>query len=187
MVKKMFLVVFALLVVSFSYAQKIGIYSTISSGKAKLEFDEASDAEFGFAAGFYYEVKRFGNWYLNSSLGFENKKFRFPGAVKFSAYFVTVPVNIAYDISLGRRSSLYIQGGGYFDINLGSKIAGEKIKIGSAEDKVKRFDPGIGLGVGISGERFRIGVNHKHGFGSITNDGKDMVLYSNSLSLVYLF
>lgn len=185
--KKLLLLVFALLTISFSYAQKVGVWGSINSGKAKLEFNEASDAEFGFSAGIYYEVKRFGNWYLNSALGVENKKFRFPGTVKFSAYYLTVPVNIAYDISLGRKSSLYIQGGGYLDVNLGSKLAEEKIKIGSAEDEIKRLDPGIGLGIGLSVERFRIGLNHKHGLGSITNDGKDMILYSNSVSLLYLF
>lgn len=132
------------------------------------------------------------NVYIITGLDFQTKgtKQKPKGAhdVKYNPMYLQLPVHAGYKFDIAPRTRLVVEAGPYIAYGIGGKAKGEgKVNI-FGDDRFKRFDFGVGAGVGV--EFGKIVVKSGYDFGLINvSDVKGVKVRNNNayLTLGYKF
>lgn len=86
--------------------------------------------------------------------------------VKYNPMYLQLPVHAAYKFDIARNTRFVVEGGPYIAYGLGGKVkgGGEKMNI-FGDERFKRFDFGLGAGVGV--EFNKIVVKGGYDFGLV--------------------
>ena len=117
--------------------------------------------------------------------------------IDWSLNYLQIPVYATYKFG-SRKTKFFPQVGPYFGYALGGKLKGkltedgkttkssESVKFGNNE--LKRFDFGIGFGLGLQISAFQLSLNYQLGLMNIHNSGElDMKNDALVFSLSYIF
>jgi len=104
-----------------------------------------------------------------------------------------VPINVKASFKTG-NSKIFVYAGPYLSYNMYGKVKGKvdgvKVdeKLFSNGSNMKRFDYGIGLGIGVEFKKFIIALGNQYGLQDISGSNKGNMKAGNiSLSAGYFF
>lgn len=167
-----------------------------------------TDAKFGFQAGVTVEYALSEGFFLQSGLEFTTKGAKSNMMVvqdgistkvksTFNPMYLQLPVHAAYKVNVAENIKIVFNAGPYIAYGVGGKIKAEtkvdNVKVSADEnifskDNFKRFD--VGLGGGVGAEFGKIGVNLGYDFGlaNINQNNGGKVRNQNAyLTLGYKF
>jgi hypothetical protein len=109
-----------------------------------------------------------------------------------SLNYLEVPLNVAYKFSGGEKSKVFIQAGPYLGYGLSgkSKYGDESEDINFKDDGIKRFDFGLGFGLGIELGSIVPSVSYQFGLSNLNDDSEDEMTVKNNvfqISIAYMF
>ena len=187
--------------------------SSISVSNLELENDKS---KIGFNVGVAVEFPIVRSFYINSGLFYTTKGIKFEESgsdwsekTTFNAGYLELPVYASYRMNFAEASQLQVNFGPYFAYGVNGKVKYEGNDDGdvskydydlfgvaddnSEEDKggFKRFDCGLGVGLGCTWNRIYLGINYQFGLVNIADKeawGNAKIKNSNfSVSLGYNF
>ena len=190
--KKIFLTVIALLVISMSSvnAQAVwGLRVGLSTPQFTSRDGTSRISNFGWEVGLvlYYSLKN--DFYINSGLMYSMKSLKISMSTETMSYeasYIEIPLYIGHSIPLGRVSS-YAQLGPYIGFKLSEK---ESSMLYSEDmDFINSYNAGLGIMYGINIKRFKIEVGYQYGFINFFNDKieNDVKLNTLFLGISYVF
>ncbi len=180
------LVAIALLIGVSASAQDTPITFGVKVGANLSNFsgDLDMDAKFGFNAGVTLDYAFTPDVYLLTGLEFTTKGAKIKEgdeSLTMNPMYLQLPVHVGYKLTVADNTRLVFHAGPYVAYGLGGKttvkIAGIKEKgdfFGSEEEGgAKRFDFGVGLGVGAEFGKIGVGLGYDFGLLNMARgDGK---------------
>lgn len=159
---------------------------------------EDMDAKIGFNAGVTLDYAITGNLFLLTGLDFTTKGCKYSEddyKETVNSMFLQLPIHAAYKFEITDQSRLVVNAGPYIAYGIGGKVKyeedGESEKFdffGSEEDGgMKRFDFGLGLGVGFEYDKFKVGIGYDFGLANIGRDDVDVKTRNGYLTVGYRF
>jgi len=134
----------------------------------------------GFNVGARAEYNFNDNIYLGSGLLLSQKGFKFdgfPGTVTRSAGYLEIPINAGYRYCVSDKFALFGEVGPYIGVGIYGKDG--------YFDAAKRFDMGLGFGVGCEISKFQVRVGYELGLTNVfPGGGKNRNLY---VGVAYMF
>ncbi len=190
-----------LLLLSFfvftSNAQTFGVKGGLNL--ASLSFSEDVDNSIksllGVHVGPVAEFELQEGLYFNTGLLFSLKgaKMKYgEESASTSLNYLEIPLNVAYKFSTGEKSKFFAQAGPYLGYALSgkTKYGGESESINFKEDGLKRFDFGLGVGLGIELGSIVPSVSYQLGLSNLNDDSEMDVKVKNKvfqISIAYMF
>ncbi len=108
-----------------------------------------TDAKIGFHAGILADFEFSYNSAIQSGLIFTTKGYKGGDEVKANSMYLQLPVHYAYKLDVSPGTRIVFHGGPYAAYGVGGKITnGVEMDIFGDEGFFKRFDAGLGIGVG---------------------------------------
>ncbi|PXV62320.1 outer membrane protein with beta-barrel domain [Dysgonomonas alginatilytica] len=106
-----------------------------------------------------------------------------------------LPINLKASFNMGKSNSkVFVYGGPYIGYNIYGKVAGKvdgkavDNELYTKDSNMKRFDYGVGIGVGIEVNKFVISLGNQIGMNDISGSEKGKMKTGNlSLSAGYFF
>lgn len=99
------------------------------------------------------------NFYIITGLDLQTKgtKQKLTPNVKYNPMYLQIPVHAAYKFDIAPKTKFVVEAGPYLAYGISGKVksGGEKVNI-FGDDRFKRFDMGLGAGVGIELNKFVI-------------------------------
>lgn len=140
---------------SFAIAQTVGVKAGMNT--STISSDD-SDPKFGFYGGAYVNVPVAKNFSIQPEVLFNNTgaKYHDDNDLKVSLSYISVPVMFQYNA----LPNLYFEAGPQFSFLVDSKFKYKNVSL-KANDYIKGFDFGIGLGAGYYLTK-NIGVNLRY-------------------------
>lgn len=106
-----------------------------------------------------------------------------------------LPINLKAKFNMGNSGSkIFVYGGPYIGYNIYGKVAGKidgkavDNELYTKDSNMKRFDYGVGIGVGIEMNKFILSLGNQYGINDISGSEKGKMRAGNlSLSVGYFF
>ena len=207
--KKIFSILLAV-VLTASYAQaqfhvgmNVGVNATSVNGNAVPVFSEDAKIEsrVGFQAGIVceYELGKYfaiqsGLLYATqgyiASMETENNNEKLE--VDFALNYLQIPIKAVGKLRLGSSANLFLQAGPYLGYALNGKMVVEEnkqdIEFGSDDGALKRFDFGVGLGLGFQAGAVQFDMEYKLGLQNLSGSSNfDLKNNGLTISVSYFF
>lgn len=156
---------------------------------------DAKDMKYAFKyqVGITADVAFTENLYLLSGLNFQTQGGKFKPSsgesVKFNPMYLQLPAHIGYKFDLGSDIRLVVNAGPYAAFGIGgkSKSGGESQKL-FGDNRFKRFDYGVGGGLGVEFGHFSVAGGYDWGLNDINDAEGDKIQNRNAyLTLGYKF
>ena len=185
-----------LLGVSAAYAQEPPVQFGVKGGLNLSNFGgdmEDTKAVFKYQFGVTADVAFTENIYLQTGLEFLTKgskhKPETGTSIKYNPMYLQLPVRVAYKFEIMPGTKLFINAGPYVAYGIGGKIKGGDSKVDIFDDdRLKRFDYGIGGGVGVEFGKFTVSVGYDFGLANISDVKGTKVRNQNAfITLGYRF
>ncbi len=192
------LVAIALLIGVNTYAQDQPVTFGVKAGVnlSNLSGDvDGTDAKIGFNAGVTLDYGFTPDVYLLTGLQLTTKGFKAgSGDNKFTSnlMYLQLPVHVGYKLTVAEATKIVFHAGPYAAYGIGGKseltLDGKKEKENSFQKGLyKKFDFGVGLGVGAEFGKIGVDLGYDFGLANI-NDGDGKIRNMNAyLSLGYKF
>lgn len=182
--------------------------STLSFTNLEADGDKS---KVGFNVGVAVEFPIVRSFYINSGLFYTTKGIKFEDSGRdwsetetFNAGYLELPVYASYRLNFAEESQLQINFGPYFAYGVNGKVSEEYVEdgdkekysydlFGTGEDKagIKRFDCGLGIGLGYTFHKIYLGINYQFGLANIADKeewGNGEIKNSNfNISIGYNF
>lgn len=178
----------------------------MDNDKSKIGFNVGVAVEFPIVRSFYINS---GLFYTTKGIKFEYSDLDWSEKATYNAGYLELPLYASYRLNFAEASQLQINFGPYFAYGVNGKIKYEENDEGdvskyeydlfgvadedSDEEKggIKRFDCGLGVGLGYTWNRIYLGFNYQFGLVNIADKkewGNGKIKNSNfSISLGYNF
>lgn len=142
------LVIFAV-AASVSAQVSLGIKGGVNLSNVYGKDVSGNNAKIGFHAGILADFDFSYNSAIQSGIFFTTKGFKGEGNEKVNSMYLQLPVHYAYKLDVSPGTRIVFHGGPYVAYGIGGKITngGEMDTFGN-EGIFKRFDAGLGIGVG---------------------------------------
>ena len=193
--KLIFFIVLAMFI-KFSDAQTFGIKGGMNIASMSFSssgFDVSPKSIIGVHIGPVAEFKLQESLSFNTGLLYSLKGTRATNNLlkeTTTLNYLEIPLNIAYKFETSKTSKFFIQAGPYLGYALSGKdkTNGETTDIEFGEGGAKRFDFGVGIGLGLEFGQLVPSVNYQFGLANI-NDDKDIKLKNKvfEISIAYMF
>ncbi|MDE6683775.1 MAG: PorT family protein [Duncaniella sp.] len=141
--------------------------------KSKIGFNVGVAVEFPIVRSFYINS---GLFYTTKGIKFEDSGYDWKETETYNAGYLQLPVYASYRLNFAEESQLQINFGPYFAYGVNGKVTykynddGDEDKesydlFGTGEDKAgfKRFDCGLGVGLGYTFNRIYLGMTYEFG------------------------
>lgn len=154
----------------------------LNNDKSKLGFNVGVAVEFPIVRSFYINS---GLFYTTKGIKFENSGSDWSLDETWNAGYIELPVYASYRLNFAEASQLQINFGPYFAYGVNGKVKyelneeGDVSKydydiFGASEDDVekggvKRFDCGLGVGLGYTFHKIYLGINYQFGLTNIAD------------------
>ncbi|MCL2560870.1 MAG: PorT family protein [Rikenellaceae bacterium] len=200
------LTVFATVSVRQAAAQHIsyGIEAggTISHSSWTFDGDEITKSVGGYTIGltFGYEIldntwlqsgvsiiTKGGQYNINEPFSSDLPEIRRDRTEKYRPMYVQLPVNLAYNIGLARRTSIFVAAGGFVAQGIGGEYNSSLNYIDAPDwqdrnenrgafknGALRRFDAGVNVGAGLNHGNLVLRVGYDHSFLNIAKDRKTL-------------
>lgn len=113
------------------------------------------------------------NFYLITGLDFQTKgaksKPDVGQEVKFNPMYLQIPVHAAYKFDIATDTRFVVEAGPYFAYGIGGKMKGEEKHNIFKDDRFKRFDLGLGAGIGVEYKMFALKGGYDFGLLDISD------------------
>ncbi len=110
--------------------------------------------------------------------------------IKYNPMYLQIPVHAAYKFDIAPRTRFVVEAGPYISYGIGGKMKGnEKVNI-FGDDRLNRFDFGLGAGIGLEYQHVAIKGGYDFGLIDISDVNKVKVKVKNQnayLTLGYRF
>lgn len=178
----------------------------LDGDKSKIGFNVGVAVEFPIVRSFYINS---GLFYTTKGIKFENSGSDWTEKETWNAGYLELPVYASYRLNFAEASQLQINFGPYFAYGINGKVKYESNDEGdvdkydydlfgvadenSDEEKagIKRFDCGLGVGLGYTFHKIYLGINYQFGLTNIADKkawGKGEIKNSNfNISIGYNF
>lgn len=169
---------------------RVGVnFSTLSFTNVEVDGDKS---KVGFNVGVAVEFPIVRSFYINSGLFYTTKGIKFEDSgydwsekETWNAGYLELPIYASYRLNFAEASQLQINFGPYFAYGVNGKVKyeendeGDKYKYdydlfgvadeNSDEEKggIKRFDCGLGVGLGYTWNRIYLGLNYQFGLTNV--------------------
>jgi len=164
-------------------------------------YDGLSKTLFGVQSGIVTDFSLPKNFSIQPALLYAHQGYRMTGkymgqksTLRITLHYIQIPINVQYKLKVGSKTSLLFQTGPYFGICfLGTGSSDGitlKIKMGNSErDELKRFDFGLGLGVGVQFYGLQVGIGYNFGLYNLRHQYYSEKLRNHGLAITvtYLF
>ena len=187
--KVYFLVIAALFIGVNASAQNevnLGVKAGVNLSNFGGDGVEDADSKVGFSIGATLDYGLTESLFLLTGLDFTTKgaKGKFDDddddfEISINPMYLQIPVHAGYKLNMANDAKLVISAGPYVAYGLGGKVKSDFDGVSVStdffgdEDKgaiAKRFDFGVGLGVGYEFSKFKIGVGYDFGLANVSND-----------------
>ncbi|MDD2243238.1 MAG: porin family protein [Dysgonamonadaceae bacterium] len=191
------------LMIAFAGAASAQVSLGVKGGVNMSNFygDEVTqnNPKVGFNAGIAADFALHPDMSIQSGLFFTTKGFKFDSNVlDFSEnlMYLQIPVHFAYKVTVTPGTRIFFHGGPYVAYGVGGKTKVDLGELGNASDDVfgdgvgqyKRFDTGLGIGVGTEFGPFLVDLGWDMGLLNISNATNGNVKNQNAyLSVGYMF
>ncbi|MBB4037088.1 hypothetical protein GGR21_003003 [Dysgonomonas hofstadii] len=183
------LIAVAVLVGMSANAQEKPLTFGVKAGMSLSNFngDLDMDAKIGFNAGVTMDYALAPDLYLLTGLDFTTKgaKDGDDFKMKLNLSYLQLPIHVGYKLNISENTRLNLHAGPYLAYAVSGKW---KVKEGGVEGsidafgdevdavglKMKRFDFGLGLGVGVEFGQFNVGLGYDLGLLNIADFGKNV-------------
>jgi len=162
--------------------QKIVIGPRVGLNVSSLSVDNADlyndKSKIGFNVGVALEIPIVRSFYVNSGLFYTTKGIKFEGSdwkETWNAGYLEIPVYASYRLNFAEASQLQVNFGPYFAYGVNGKAKYEEdgetekmdifgVSKGNEEKGgIKRFDCGLGVGLGYTFKHIFLGLNYQFG------------------------
>ncbi|MDU1891094.1 MAG: porin family protein [Dysgonomonas sp.] len=156
----------------------------VDDNKAKAGFNAGVTAEIGLPLT---------NLYVLSGLEYTTKGAKYDGnnySYNSNANFLQLPVHVGYRVSALETLGVSFHAGPYFAYGIGGKTGKGEAKNDTFDDgMLKKFDFGLGAGVGLELGKIGVGLGYDFGLANLYDgEGNDKVRTMNAyLSVGYKF
>lgn len=186
--KKLFTVLALALVTLTISAQdfkKFRFGPTVGLNVSTVTDNGGGSNKIGFNAGVRGEYNFSNHWFATLGLGISQKGFKDAGGEKAKPYYLEIPIKGGYRYSFNDDFSLFGEFGPYMAIGIAGKYYDTKIFSADGWDN-KKFDFGLGIGVGAEYKKFQLRIGYDFGLLKTTDwaTSKNRNLYIN---LGYMF
>lgn len=183
------LIAFAVLIGISANAQDKPITFGVKAGANLSNFsgDLDMDAKFGFNAGVTLDYGFTPDLFLMTGLEFTTKgaKASDDFNMKLNLSYLQLPIHIGYKLNVTENTRINLHAGPYLAYALDGKwkakeggVEGSVSAFGDEMDevglKMKRFDFGLGLGIGLEFGQFNVGLGYDLGLFNIADFGKEV-------------
>ena len=195
---KLIFIICLFMLVQVSMAQKFGLKGGVnfasmsfSSGGYDISPKSIVGLHFGPVADFKLsESLCFNTGILYSLKGYKEKVQDESTSVKLN--YLEIPLNLAYKFSINETSRFFIQAGPYLGYALSGKmkIDDQSESIDFDKDEVKRFDFGLGAGLGFELGPIAPSVSYQLGLSNVSDSSEDDMTIKNKvfqISVAYMF
>lgn len=183
-----FLILASLLFTLHIYAQEsrnqFGIRAGVNMATIKMtnSTDKVKNSQIGLNIGLTFDRHLYDKLYLLTALEFLGKGADMPFGYKTNLYYLQLPVHAGYKFSIAKDLQLIFHAGPYIAYGLDGELTntGDDTVIDMFESSndmrlLKRFDFGLGVGIGIEYRKFIINVGYDFGVTNISDDfGKNL-------------
>jgi len=177
---------------------------------------DGMDAKIGFNVGVTVDYALTQDLYLLTGLEFTMKGAKDKGSISMidedfevvsfegkqtcNPMYLQVPIHLGYKLAIDDNTKIVLHAGPYLAYGVGGKVntkgtyteAGQAFSIDSdtdffGKDKFKRFDLGLGLGVGAEFGKIGVGLGYDFGLLNIADGGDKVRNMNASLTVGYKF
>ncbi|MDU1891096.1 MAG: porin family protein [Dysgonomonas sp.] len=139
-----------------------------------------NNAKIGFNVGVTVDYALTPDIFLLSGLEYATKGTKFDGDVKLNLSYIQLPIHVGYKLTVSDGLKIGFHAGPYIaygvDGKWNAKADGVSVDLDTFGDdallKMKRFDFGLGGGVGLEFGKFNAGINYDLGLVNIADFGK---------------
>ena len=202
--KKIIVIVLALFAVSTAYSQaRFGVKGGVNISTYTVKYDgkkvdDAFKAGVGFHVGGVAELSLGDMFAVQPELLFVNASSKFESNTGVTGGNVTgtttinqiqLPVNAKLKFGVDDLKFI-VTAGPYIGFGLSgkSKVGSESYNIYEGNDSSKRFDAGLGIGIGVEISKFTVNVGYQMGLANLSNIDKSALKLNTALfSVGYFF
>jgi hypothetical protein len=196
-IKHLYAIAFTLLV-QITHAQTFGIKGGVNFANITISgtgTDILTKSVTGFHFGPVADFKLQKNLHLNTGLQYSLKGYTIGLGGEHTIYklnYLEIPLNLAYNFSLSKKSFIFLQAGPYLGYAIGgkTKFVNEIEDITIGEDGIKRYDFGLGFGAGLEFRSIVTSLNYQPGLANVNGDSADEVKLQHKvfqISVAYMF
>lgn len=114
------------------------------------------------------------NFYILTGLDFQTKGSKYKpkegSDIKYNPMYLQVPVHVGYKFELSPDFKLVVNAGPYAAYGIGGKVKGSGVSESLfGDNKLKRFDYGVGAGIGVEYNRICLNVGYDFGLANISD------------------
>lgn len=173
--------------------QKIVIGPRVGLNVSSLSFTnleaDGDKSKVGFNVGVAVEFPIVRSFYINSGLFYTTKGIKFEDSGRdwketetFNAGYLELPVYASYRLNFAEESQMQINFGPYFAYGVNGSVKEEYVEdgdkdkysydlFGTGDDKagIKRFDCGLGVGLGYTFHKIYLGITYQFGLANIAD------------------
>lgn len=145
------------------------------------KFGASLDSKVGYRFGVSADFAIVNSLYINSGLFYSAKGAKGeadiidePMSVKvtFSPAYIELPIYASYRVNFAPQSQLQINFGPYLACGVNGKMKSDGIEFDIFdEDGLRRFDAGLGVGLGYTINHFYVGLDYQFGLTNIADTG----------------
>ncbi len=176
----------------------IGIRGGVNFAKVKAQADNVSvsaDNIIGYNVGLSVDFPLLQSLYLQSGLYWTAKGYTYKeegeSDTKYHANYLEIPVYASYRYNFTETTQLQVNFGPYIAYGINGKVTNkdwgdeEGKFFGDGDDgaNYNRFDAGLGVGVGMTFNKFYVGLDYKFGLTNMVKDAEDYSEKSRNLSI----
>ena len=176
---KVSLVAVATIFASSAYAQsaagdlKFGVNAGLNLSNFDVDGD-GPDSKIGFQVGATVDYFLTDDIFLQSGLSFTTKGAK-EGDVSANPMYLQLPVRAGYLFPVSDELSVNVNFGPYVAYGIGGKFDNGDVKVDYFDDNTKKFDMGLGAGVGAEYNSIVVNLGYEYGLVNIYDgegDGK---------------
>ena len=155
------------------------------------------DAKVGFNAGVTVDYGFTPDLFFMTGLEFTTKgaKASDDFDMKLNLSYIQLPIHVGYKLNVAENTRINLHAGPYLAYAVEGKwkakegsVEGSVSAFGDEMDavglKMKRFDLGIGLGVGVEFGQFNVGLGYDLGILDISDFGKELQIGNDNISII---
>lgn len=190
--KKIFVVIISLMCITVAKAQTTNTKTVLEVGMNSSGLSSTVlDSRIGFHIGpkFEFGLPHFVNGSYLSVGAFLSLKGAEKESFKLNPYYLEVPVHLGYKFTVNQNTKIFCSAGPYLAYGLFGKAKDDSDETDIfGDDKMKRFDFGLGFRVGAEfSDKIQLSVGYDAGLVQAFENDSDIKNRNFSLSLGYMF
>jgi hypothetical protein len=186
------------MLVQVSMAQKFGLKGGVNFANMSFSssgYNVSPKSIVGFHFGPVADFKLSESLCFNTGILYSLKGFKMEAtdeSMSLKLNYLEIPLNLAYNFSISETSKFFIQAGPYLGYALSgkSKYGDVSESINFKKDGMKRFDFGLGAGLGLELGPIVPSVSYQLGFSNINDGSEEDAKVKNKvfqISVAYMF